>query len=38
MSGYLKYFQNGGKNMLFIIKGDCVLVKYNEISNKIKKA
>ena len=38
MSGYMKYFQNGGKNMLFIIKGDCVLVKYNEISNKIKKA
>ena len=38
MSGYIKYFQNGGKNMLFIIKDDGVLVKYNEISNKIKKA
>ena len=38
MSRYIKYFENGGKNMSFIIKDDSVLVKYNEIWNKIKKA
>ena len=38
MIGYIKYFENGGKNMSFIIKDDSVLVKYNEIWNKIKKA
>ena len=38
MSGYIKYFENGGKNMSFLIKDDNVLVKYTEISNKIKKA
>ena len=37
MSGYIKYFQNGGKNMSFIIKDDDVLDKYKEISNKIKR-
>ena len=37
MSRYIKYFENGGKNMSFIIKDDSVLVKYNEIWNKIKK-
>ena len=36
MSGYLKYFENGGKNMSFMIENDSVLVKYNEIWNKIK--
>ena len=36
MSGYIKYFENGGKNMSFVIKDDNVLVKYNEIWNKIK--
>ena len=35
MSGYIKYFENNGKNMSFIIKDDCILVKYNEISSKI---
>ena len=37
MSGYIKYFKNGGKNMSFIIKDDALLDKYNEISNKIKR-
>ena len=37
MSGYIKYFENGGKNMSFLIKEDDVLDKYNEIWNKIKK-
>ena len=36
MSGYMKYFENRGKNMSFIIKDDSILVKYNEIWNKIK--
>ena len=37
MSGYIKYFDNGGKNTPFMIEDDSVLVKYNEIWNKIKK-
>ena len=37
MSGYIKYFENGGKNMSFIIKNDRVLDNYTEIWNKIKK-
>ena len=37
MSGYIKYFENGGKNMSFVTKDDDVLDKYNEIWNKIKK-
>ena len=36
MSGYIKYFENGGKNMSFVIKNDDVLDKYNEIGDKIK--
>ena len=36
MSGYIKYFENGGKNMYFMIKDDNVLDKYNKIWNKIK--
>ena len=36
MSEYMKYFENGGKNISFLIKDD-VLDKYNEIWNKIKK-
>ena len=31
MSGYIKYFENGGKNMSFVIKDDDVLNEYNEI-------
>ena len=37
MSWYIKYFENGSKNMSFIIKDDSVLDRYNEIWNKIKK-
>ena len=35
MIGYIKYFENGGKNMSFVIKDDDVLEKYNEIWSKI---
>ena len=37
ISGYMKYFKNGGKNMSFVIKDDNVLDKYNKIWNKIKR-
>ena len=37
MSGYIKYFENGEKNISFVIKDNSVLDKYNEIWNKIKK-
>ena len=36
MSGYIKYFDVGGKNMSFKINDDAVYVKYNQIWNKIK--
>ena len=36
MSGYIKYFENGGKNMSFKIEEDQVYIKYNSIWNKIK--
>ena len=36
MIGYIKYFENRGKNMSFIIKDDDVLNKCNEIWDKIK--
>ena len=36
MTGCIKYFQNGGKNVSFVIKDDCVLDKYNIILDKIK--
>ena len=36
MTGYIKYFENGGKNMSFVIKDDMCLQKYNEIWDKIK--
>ena len=36
MSGYIKYFENGGKNMSFMLKDDNVLDKYNKIWDKIK--
>ena len=37
MSGYIKCFKNGGRNMSFVIKDDDVLDKYNEIWYKFKK-
>ena len=36
MTGYIRYFENGGKNMSFVTKDDVVLDKYNEIWDKIK--
>ena len=37
MSGYIKYFDNGGKNMSFKIENESVYLKYTEIWNKMKK-
>ena len=34
--GYIKYFENGGKNMSFKIEDDDVYIKCNQIWNKIK--
>ena len=36
MSGYIKYFENGKKNMLIMIEN--VLTKYDECWNKMNKA
>ena len=36
MSGYIKYFENGGKNMSFFIKDDEVWEKYEQIWDVIK--
>ena len=36
MSGYIKYIENGGKNMSFLIKEDKVWEKYKHIWDKIK--
>ena len=37
MSGYIKYFDNGNKNMSFKIEDENVYLKYTEIWNKIKR-
>ena len=36
MTGNIKYLENRGKNMSFVIKDDDVLDKYKEIWDKIK--
>ena len=36
MSGYIKYFDDGGKSIPLKIEDDNVLVKYNQIWNKTK--
>ena len=36
MSGYIKYFENGGKNMFFFIKDNGVWNKYDKIWEVIK--
>ena len=36
VNAYTKYFENGGKNMSFVIKDDDVLDKYNRIWDEIK--
>ena len=38
MSGYIKYFHDGGKNMSFKIEDDDIFLKCIEIWKKIKKA
>ena len=37
MSRYIKYFDDGGKNIFFKIQYESVYLEYNEIWNKIKK-
>ena len=36
MSGFMKYFGNGGKNMSVMSEDDSVLFKYSTVWNKIK--
>ena len=36
MSGYIKYFENGGKNMSFLIKDHELWDKYNKIWDVVK--
>ena len=36
MSGYIKYFKNGGKNVSFMVKDDDVLDKYNKFWTNLK--
>ena len=36
LSGWIKYFENGGKNISFKTEDDQIYLKYNEIWNKIK--
>ena len=38
MCGYIKYFDNGGKNISFKIEDESLYLKYTEIWNKIKKS
>ena len=37
MDGYIKYFDNGGKNMSFVTDDDKIYKKYNEIWEVVKK-
>ena len=37
MSGYIKYFDNGGKNMLFVTDDEEVYEKYNKIWEVVRK-
>ena len=37
MDGYIKYFDNGGKNMTFVADNEKVYDKYNEIWEVIRK-
>ena len=37
MKGYIKYFDNGGKNMTFVMDNEKVYDKYNEIREVIRK-
>ena len=37
MNGYIKYFDDGGKNMSFVMDDKEVYQKYNEVWNAVKK-
>ena len=37
MSGYIKYFDDGGENMSFVMDDKEIYEKYNEIWNVVKK-
>ena len=37
MSGYIKYFNDGGKNMSFVTDDEEVYKKYNEIWEVVRK-
>ena len=37
MNGYIKYFEDGGKNMSFVTDDEKVYEKYNEIWNVVKR-
>ena len=37
MSGYIKYFDDGGENMSFKIEDESIYSRYNKIWNKLKK-
>ena len=37
MSGYIKYFHTGGKNLSFKVEDESLYLKYTKIWNKIKK-
>ena len=37
MSGYIKYFDNGGKNIPLMVEDDGILIKYSDIWIKVKK-
>ena len=37
MNGYIKYFDNGGKNMTFVTENEKVYDKYNEVWEVIRK-
>ena len=36
MSGFIEYFDNGGKNMSLMVEDDGVLFKYSDVWNKTK--
>ena len=38
MNGYIKYFDNGGKNMSFVTDDEEVYEKYNEIWEVVTKS
>ena len=38
MSGYIKHFEKGSKNMSFMVKDDSVLNKYTKFGTKLKKS